>query len=83
MQVIKVATNTEPADTLAQRITGKLRAGGMVEVSAEGNPAPLMMIEAGAEGGGFQFRFQAVDHVAWECALVAARGKKPDDDDAD
>ena len=75
MQMIKVAANTEPADTLALRIADKLRAGGMndenarrlaalVEASAEGNPAPLVMIEAGADGSGMHYKFQAVDHVA-------------------
>ena len=75
MQIIRVAANTEPADTLAQRIADKLRAGGMgdenarrlaalVETSAEGNPAPLVMIEAGADGSGLHYKFQAVDHVA-------------------
>ena len=75
MQIIKVAANTEPADTLAQRIADKLCAGGMdgenarrlaalVEASAEGNPAPLVMIEAGADGSALQYKFQAVDHVA-------------------
>ncbi|HEV2549607.1 MAG TPA: hypothetical protein VGU20_19985 [Stellaceae bacterium] len=75
MQIIKVAANTEPADTLAQRIADKLRAGGMddegarrlaalVEAQAEGNPAPLVIVEAGTDGSGLQYRFQAVDHVA-------------------
>ena len=75
MHVIKVAANTEPADTLAQRIADKLRAGGMdgdnarrlaalVEASAEANPAPLVLIEVGADGSGIQYKFQAVDHVA-------------------
>ena len=36
------------------------RLAALVEVPAEGNPAPLAMIQAGADGSGFQFRFQAV-----------------------
>jgi hypothetical protein len=75
MQIIKIAANTEPADTLVQRIADKLHARGMdaenahrvaalVEAAADGNPAPLVMIEAGADGSDIRYSFHSVEHIA-------------------